>query len=67
IVTFYDAPDYEERTKHEDGQAELLDLMRNMQDCGQPPKELLKEIAPDMEHGSDGMPKLPGMDNCSIM
>ncbi|KAJ1977881.1 Peroxisome chaperone and import receptor [Dimargaris cristalligena] len=67
IVAFYNAPDYEAQSQSEAGQGRIVALMKDMQDCGQPPKEILKDIAPDMDTGSDGMPKLPGMDNCSMM
>eukprot|EP00898_Chlorokybus_atmophyticus_P005852 jgi/Chlat1/6268/Chrsp44S09053 len=54
----------------------LVQLLQEMQDCGQPPQEIVKELAPGMEFGMDGMPKfnagdastMPGdLNNCSIM
>jgi len=40
-----------------------------MQDCGNPPPEILKELAPGMELGADGIPKLPDVNggDCCIM
>lgn len=47
-----------------------------MQDCGQVPPEIVKQMAPDLEFGQDGMPKFPGLEGmppmpdgkqCSIM
>lgn len=40
----------------------VADLMTKMQECGNPPTEILKEFAPDMEIGPDGAPKFPEMD-----
>ncbi|KAJ1975400.1 Peroxisome chaperone and import receptor [Dimargaris xerosporica] len=68
IVAFYDAPDYDRVSQTDQGQKKIVELMKEMQDCGQPPKELLKEIAPDMDvDDSSGMPKLPGAGDCTIM
>ncbi|KAJ3190051.1 hypothetical protein HDU85_000342 [Gaertneriomyces sp. JEL0708] len=66
IVKVYDQSGEEvtaEEGKH------VAELMQKMQDCGNPPEEILKELAPGMELGSDGMPKMPGMGSgeCSIM
>jgi hypothetical protein len=33
--------------------------MQEMQETGQPPKEIMKSIAPDLEFGEDGLPPLP--------
>ncbi|KAJ8316253.1 hypothetical protein KUTeg_006267 [Tegillarca granosa] len=42
----------------------ILDLMQQMQDLGQPPKE----IAPGLEFDENGMPKMPGSpEGCSVM
>lgn len=32
-----------------------------LQACGQPPAEIVKELAPGLEFGPDGMPLLPNM------
>lgn len=39
----------------------LLELMQDMQELGQPPDEIVKELAPGLELSSDGMPMLPNM------
>eukprot|EP00899_Mesostigma_viride_P018515 jgi/Mesvir1/26665/Mv20450-RA.1 len=44
----------------------IVELMQQMQECGQPPEEIVKEMAPGMELGGDGLPKL-GSADCSIM
>lgn len=41
-----------------------------MQECGNPPDEILQELAPGLELGADGMPKLPGGpggQECNVM
>eukprot|EP00850_Spirogloea_muscicola_P016932 SM000141S00876 [mRNA] locus=s141:171746:173213:- [translate_table: standard] len=57
----------------------IVDLMQQMQDCGQPPVDIVQELAPGMEMGPNGVPSFPGMaalagggqqdlpPNCSIM
>lgn len=54
----------------------VVDLMQNMQECGQPPPDIVRELAPGLELGEDGLPMLPdfsgggalgGPGNCSIM
>ncbi|KAJ1725112.1 Peroxisome chaperone and import receptor [Coemansia erecta] len=42
-------------------------LMQEMQDCGQPPAELLKVLAPDMELNEKGEVKEPELPNCTVM
>lgn len=39
----------------------LMELMQDMQETGQPPAEIIKELAPGLEFGPDGMPMLPNM------
>jgi len=39
----------------------LMELMQDMQECGQPPSEIIKELAPGLEFGPDGMPVMPNM------
>jgi len=49
---------------------EIMRLMKNMQECGQPPVELLKEIVPDMEFTPEGLPNLPNFNpeqECTIL
>ncbi|KAJ2660999.1 Peroxisome chaperone and import receptor [Coemansia sp. RSA 1199] len=45
----------------------VVELMQKMQDCGQPPNELLKLLAPDMELDEKGEVKVPEAPNCTIM
>ncbi|KAJ3056635.1 hypothetical protein HK097_005559 [Rhizophlyctis rosea] len=60
IVAIYDAcPETE--TTAEDSQR-VAELMRKMQECGNPPEEILQELAPGMAMGTDDMPQ-----NCSVM
>ena len=35
---------------------DVLHLMQEIQSCGQPPEEIIKELAPDLQVGSDGVP-----------
>jgi len=37
-----------------------------MQDLGQPPKEIVGDVAPGLEFDADGVPKFP-TESCSIM
>jgi peroxin-19 len=50
----------------------FMELMQEAQEFGQPPPDILKDIAPDLELDANGMPKLDGMafpseDECRIM
>ncbi|KAL3907110.1 MAG: hypothetical protein SGILL_009004 [Bacillariaceae sp.] len=53
----------------------LMDLMQQVQEHGQPPAEILNEIAPGLELDEDGVPKMAGMPfgaggadgECSVM
>ncbi|KAJ2767793.1 Peroxisome chaperone and import receptor, partial [Coemansia nantahalensis] len=45
----------------------VVDLLQKMQDCGQPPSELLKLLAPDMELDGDGNVKVPEAPNCTVI
>eukprot|EP00891_Asterochloris_glomerata_P007311 jgi/Astpho2/7311/fgenesh1_pg.00113_%23_106_t len=38
----------------------LVDLLQQMQACGSPPKDIVDELAPGLEMGADGLPKMPG-------
>ena len=49
-----------------------MQLMQEAQEFGQPPADILKDIAPDLELDESGMPKLDGMafpsdEECRIM
>ncbi|KAF9578177.1 Peroxisome chaperone and import receptor [Lunasporangiospora selenospora] len=64
IVTFFERPDFDEKN---DAQAKsVIDLMQGMQDCGQPPADILDELAPGLEMGPDGIPKMPEMPDCNM-
>lgn len=51
----------------------ILDLMQKMQDCGQPPKELVGDLGSVVTFDEQGNPRLPGLtagsdpSQCSIM
>ncbi|KAL4439713.1 hypothetical protein ABPG75_002714 [Micractinium tetrahymenae] len=55
--------------------AQLIDLLQQMQQCGQPPQEIVDELAPGMQFGPDGLPSFGGSDeglppelrDCAIM
>lgn len=38
----------------------LTELMNQLQEYGQPPADIIQELAPDLELDDDGMPKIPG-------
>ncbi|KAG0370806.1 Pex19 protein family-domain-containing protein [Gamsiella multidivaricata] len=64
IVDFFDRPDFDDKS---DSQAKsVIELMQGMQDCGQPPADILEELAPGMEVGTDGVPKMPDMPECNM-
>jgi peroxin-19 len=52
----------------------ILTLMQDLQDCGQPPQELMKKISPNLQFGADGAPVFPDfggkapndLENCTI-
>lgn len=39
----------------------LMELMQDVQQYGQPPAEIIKELAPGLEFNSEGMPIMPNM------
>ncbi|KAJ9595728.1 hypothetical protein L9F63_013091 [Diploptera punctata] len=51
----------------------ILDLMQKMQDCGQPPKDLVGDLGPVVTFDEQGNPQLPGLtpgsdlSQCSVM
>ncbi|KAI8823975.1 Pex19 protein [Fimicolochytrium jonesii] len=73
IVKIYDASTSTEGTPDE--QKRVAELMQKMQESGSPPNEILQELAPGLELGPDGTPKLGGLgglggvpgQECSIM
>jgi len=38
----------------------VLQLMQEMQECGKPPIEIVKELAPGIELGPEGLPNMFG-------
>lgn len=44
-----------------DNFSRITELLQNVQEYGQPPVEIMKELAPGLEIGEDGVPKMPGM------
>ncbi|OZJ07005.1 hypothetical protein BZG36_00205 [Bifiguratus adelaidae] len=64
IVAKYEDPSYDDKdpTKAK----EIVTLMQQMQDCGQPPTGLMEDLAPGLDLGPDGIPKLPDGE-CSVM
>ncbi|TDH68618.1 hypothetical protein CCR75_000314 [Bremia lactucae] len=44
-----------------DNFARLSELMQEMQETGQPPSEIVKELAPGLQFDKEGMPLLPNM------
>ena len=69
IIALYEQD--EDPAKRADVLKQVSTLMQKMQDCGSPPEAILKDLAPGLEFGEDGLPKLgealgQGGD-CSIM
>jgi peroxin-19 len=54
IVGLYDSPE-------PDNYERLMELFQAMQETGQPPSEIIKELAPGLEFGPDGLPIMNGM------
>ncbi|CAK0785827.1 hypothetical protein CVIRNUC_009039 [Coccomyxa viridis] len=46
----------------------LFTLIQEMQACGQPPDEIVQDLAPGLAFGADGLPQLPtsATDKCTI-
>ncbi|KAI8366962.1 Pex19 protein [Choanephora cucurbitarum] len=65
IVAKYEASDFDE--KNEAQSKEIMDLMTKMQELGQPPAELLDEMAPGMNFGHPESMDMKDLENCTIM
>ncbi|KAH8549253.1 Pex19 protein family-domain-containing protein [Umbelopsis sp. PMI_123] len=66
IVSKYEDSNFDE--KDEKQATEVVDLMQKMQELGQPPAEMMDEMAPGMNLGADGMPDMSKLnEQCSIM
>ncbi|KDD76935.1 Pex19 family protein [Helicosporidium sp. ATCC 50920] len=50
--------------------AELMELLQKMQACGQPPQDIVDELAPGLAFGADGLPAMggegPGDKGCPV-
>jgi peroxin-19 len=44
-----------------DNFARLMELMQDVQQYGQPPAEIIKDLAPGLEFNEEGMPIMPGL------
>ena len=53
-----------ESVEHVD-QAKITTLMQEMQDYGQPPQDLVGQLAPGLEFAADGQPKM-NPDDCRV-
>ncbi|GMI03700.1 hypothetical protein TrVE_jg3584 [Triparma verrucosa] len=49
-----------------DNYPRLMELMSDIQEYGQPPSEIIKELAPGLEFNEEGMPIMPNMGNSQM-
>ncbi|GBB92015.1 hypothetical protein RclHR1_19500001 [Rhizophagus clarus] len=54
IIEKYDAPDFDGNNEQQN--KAIINLMQELQDFGQPPPEILNELAPGMELNEQGIP-----------
>ena len=59
IVHVYEH-EYDDNDDGNGTMARLAELMHDVQEFGQPPKELIKTLAPDLDFDESGMPKMDG-------
>jgi len=45
---------------------EIFELLQEMQQCGQPPQELMKELAPGIDFSAGGLPEIPAMSELTV-
>ncbi|KAI8923512.1 Pex19 protein family-domain-containing protein [Entophlyctis helioformis] len=57
MIAFFDSLPGEDLS--EEDSKRVMDMMNHIQTFGNPPDDLLKDMTPGMESGTDGMPKLP--------
>jgi peroxin-19 len=57
LVQVYEQEDGDSKNKTE----RLMELMQKVQEYGQPPAEIINEIAPGLELDNEGLPKMEGM------
>jgi hypothetical protein len=50
-----------------DNSDKLMDLMKEVQEYGLPPSDIVSSIAPDLKLDEDGVPQLNPMQDCCIM
>ncbi|KAJ3330712.1 Peroxisome chaperone and import receptor [Blyttiomyces sp. JEL0837] len=50
---------YESSLPKEEESKRVVELMQQMQECGNPPEAIIQDLAPGLELGPDGMPKMP--------
>ncbi|CAI2167554.1 18515_t:CDS:2 [Funneliformis geosporum] len=68
IIEKYEAQDFDENNEQQN--KVIINLMQELQDFGQPPPEIINELAPGMDLDEQGMPKLSAADlssSCKTM
>ncbi|RKP12862.1 Pex19 protein, partial [Piptocephalis cylindrospora] len=63
MVTHFESSSSSEPDGSDQQDPVISELMEKMQECGQPPAELLQDLAPGMDMDEEGMPQ-PG--NCTL-
>ncbi|MDD0245749.1 hypothetical protein PSY47_23575, partial [Shigella flexneri] len=56
--------------KEPENMAKIFEIMQNMQECGQPPSDLVQDIAPDLDLSKLGQlspEMLESAPNCCVM
>jgi peroxin-19 len=80
LVDVYESQDDVETTENKSSNKDinnrLIELMQEIQEYGQPPAEIVNEVAPGLELDENGMPKVDGVspfgptgtgDDCTVM
>jgi len=60
LVQVYEEQDNNNNNEQTMNTGRLLELMQQVQEYGQPPSEIINEIAPGLELDEDGLPKMNG-------
>jgi len=63
IITIFEAPKYSEEDPEQG--IKVVTLMNEMQSFGAPPTEIMGDLPPGMNLGSDGLPQMP--EGCTLM
>jgi hypothetical protein len=50
-----------------DNSERLFELMKEVQEFGLPPSDIVADIAPDLSLDEDGIPQLKSLQDCSVM